>query len=316
MATELERLDELLSKQEREVRDAFVRYIELVQSPAVTGMVLDRLEVGDVAGALALIERYVGQIGNVLPDIQLDVGRETMAELQALVPAAVIGFDATHPRAVALVRTQRLGLIREFSDRQLEATQQAIERAVGNGLGPAEIGRAFRDSIGLTANQEQAVSNFRRLLENGDKEALQRALRDRRFDADIRASISQNQPLGAKIINTMVTRYRERALMLRSETIARTEAHRAYSEAREESLDQMVEQTGIAKERVVRVWNTVNDERRRKWHGTMQGQTSPIGGTFVDGLGNELRYPGDPEAPAETIINCRCPLTFRIKPAT
>lgn len=316
--TELERLDQLLAKQERAVSEAFRRYIELVQSDMVAGMIADRLERGDVRGAFAVIEPYVAQIGDVLPDIQREVGRETMEELRRIVPVtfAAISFDATHPRAAALVRTQRLGLIREFPESQFETVQQAVERAVGNGGGVVATARAFRDAIGLTAQQERAVWGFRRLLETGDKDALGRALRDRRYDADLRASITANQPLGPRMINTMVSRYRARALALRAETIARSEALRAYSEAREESLEQMVEQTEIAEDRVERIWNRVGDNRVRDWHDTMQGQTSPMGGTFVDGKGQLLRYPGDPEAPANTTISCRCTLTFRIKPAT
>lgn len=318
MATDLERLDELLAKQERTVREAFLRYVELVQTEAVTAMVLDRLEAGDVEGARALLERYAAQVGDALPEVQLDVGRETSSELQQLLrgSALAISFDATHPRAAALVRTQRLGLIREFTDRQLETVQQAVERAVGNGLGPADTGRAIRNAIGLTVQQEQAVWGYRRLLETGAREALDRALRDRRFDTTVRDALDRARPLTSRQIDVMVARYRMRALALRADTISRTEALRAYSEAREEALEQMVEQAQLEQDRVERIWNRVNDERVRDWHDTMQRQVRRMGEAFVDGKGNRLRYPGDPDAPAETIISCRCTLTFRIKPAT
>jgi hypothetical protein len=44
----------------------------------------------------------------------------------------------------------------------------------------------------------------------------------------------------------------------------------------------------------------------------MEGQTVKYGEKFVSGLGNELAYPGDPDAPAEDRINCRCWREFRI----
>lgn len=315
MATEIERLDELLSAQEAAVADAFRRYIELVNSDAVTAMVVDALERRDVDRAFAILEPYIVQLGDVLPQIQLDVGQHTAAELQALIgnAAFAISFDASFPRAASLVQTQRLGLIREFSRSQFEAVEQAVRRGVDSGAGAQETARAFRDAIGLTARQEQAVASFRKLVIGDPREALTRALRDRRFDGQLLRAIDRNQPPTARQVDRMVERYRARALMARSETISRTEAHRTYSEAREESFEQMLEQTKIPEEAFERIWNRIKDQRTRDWHESMQGQTRARGEMFVDGHGNLLRHPGDPAAPAETIINCRCTLTFRIK---
>lgn len=317
MATEIERLDELLTKQEAKVRRAFLRYVELVQGSSVMALVLERLEQNDVRGAFAIIETYIARYADVLSDIQLEVGRETAAELQRLVgdAAAAISFDASFPRAAELVRTQRLGLIREFSDGQFRAVQQAVARGVSQGMGALELARRFRSAVGLTAQQESAVANFRRLLENDPAKALGRELRDRRFDRAVARAADDGTRLNRRQIDTMVNRYRARAIMARADTISRTEALRAYSEAREEALEQMLDQTGIDHERVERTWNSTRDERVRDHHAAMQGQKRPLGEPFVDGLGNRLRYPGDPDAPAETVIQCRCTLTFRIAPA-
>jgi Phage Mu protein F like protein len=111
-----------------------------------------------------------------------------------------------------------------------------------------------------------------------------------------------------------VERYRARALMMRSENIARTEAVRSTSLAQEEALQQMIEQTGIDSRRVEDVWNATRDKRTRDWHESMDGQRRPHGVPFEDGHGNRLRFPGDPEAAAETTINCRCARTFAIGP--
>lgn len=55
-----------------------------------------------------------------------------------------------------------------------------------------------------------------------------------------------------------------------------------------------------------KVWLASNDGRTRDWHADMDGQTVDVDAYFVDGLGNELEYPGDPGAPPETVYNCRC----------
>jgi uncharacterized protein with gpF-like domain len=221
-------------------------------------------------------------------------------------------FDATHPRAAELAAASRANLIREFTAQQQAAIQQAISRAISSGLGTTGIARAFRDSIGLTAAQEQFVDTYRRQLEALDSRALERELRDRRFDDRVSTAISRDRQLTARQIDAMVERYRARAIMMRADTISRTEALTAYSQAREESVAQMIGQTGLAPDRVVRVWYATHDSRVREWHAVMDGQRREPDEPFTDGLGNRLRYPGDPLSPGETRINCRCTLGFEV----
>jgi len=63
-------------------------------------------------------------------------------------------------------------------------------------------------------------------------------------------------------------------------------------------------------------WSTTMDGRERESHAAMDGQVVPFGQTFVSGLGNHLRYPGDPSAPAEDRINCRCSKRYLIRKAS
>ena len=55
-----------------------------------------------------------------------------------------------------------------------------------------------------------------------------------------------------------------------------------------------------------KVWLATPDGRTRDWHLDMDGQEVGVDEMFVDGHGNELEYPGDPGAEAETVYNCRC----------
>lgn len=57
---------------------------------------------------------------------------------------------------------------------------------------------------------------------------------------------------------------------------------------------------------MAKVWIATPDGRTRNWHMSMDGQEVPNGEMFIDGLGNELEYPGDPGAPPNTVYNCRC----------
>lgn len=60
------------------------------------------------------------------------------------------------------------------------------------------------------------------------------------------------------------------------------------------------------------VWIATGDARTRDWHLVMDGQERDIDEKFKDGIGNELRYPADPQADASTVYNCRCALTSKV----
>lgn len=316
MPTQLDQLLELLDEQSTRVRRAFIQFVRQVRSPTVMAELIDRLQANDVDGALRIVDSYVARFANVLPEIFNAVGVATAAELDAALEdvALAVAFDPTNPRAAALIAASRARLIREMSAQQQQSILQAISRVVGRGGGTQAVGRAVRDAIGLTTRQEAYVSSYREQLSSLDSRALDRALRDQRYDGRLTTAIGRDRPLTQRQIDTMVNRYRDRAVMARADTIARTEALTGYSQARDESLQQMMQQTRLNSERVLRVWHATHDDRVRDWHLSMEGQRASVGEPFIDGLGNAVMYPGDPTAPPETRINCRCTLGFEVLP--
>lgn len=71
----------------------------------------------------------------------------------------------------------------------------------------------------------------------------------------------------------------------------------SYVEAEKEGLTMM------------KVWIATGDSRTRDFHLSMDGQEVGVDEPFIDGNGNEVMFPGDPDcfrtAP-ETVWNCRC----------
>ena len=205
-----------------------------------------------------------------------------------------------------------LRMVRGFSSEQRTVTRNALARGIREGLNPRDVARTFRDSIGLTKTQEQWVANYRRSLSTLDRDALSRALRDKRFDRTVAAAIADGRPLSTTQIEAMVKRYSERMVKYRSEVIARTEALRSVHQGTEAMYEQAIQNGELKADSLSREWNTANDERVRESHASMHGQVQPFGQPFVSGAGNLLNYPGDPEAPAEEVIQCRCVVGTRI----
>jgi hypothetical protein len=311
---ERRRLDALLAKTDKIFRDAFGEYVRAVRSPKIIAQIVDALERGDQAAAEEVIRVHIVRMGSAVPIAFTQAGVDAAGEAVRLMRdnALAFSFDPTHPRAAAMIRQERLAFIREMTNKQLDSVRYSLAEGFEAGAGAAAKGRRIREAIGLTTYQLRAVDNYRRLLEEGSAEALDRDLRDRRSDSLVRRARREGKPLKRAEIARMVARYHERYLAMRAETIARTESTRATSLAREENYEQIVQLPGIGHNRLVRVWNATLDGRTREWHASMQGQKRARGQAFIDGQGNALMYPGDSSAPAETVINCRCVLTMEL----
>lgn len=232
------------------------------------------------------------------------------------VPRVVVRFDVTNDFAVRQMRQNDLRLVREFTNEQAQAASQALNRSVNEGRNPREAARIFRGSIGLTSRQELAVANYRRALETGDRDALRRALRDRRFDRTVLRSIETGRPLSAEQVDRFTERYRQRWIRFRSETIARTEALRAANGGSFRMYQQAVQEGVIDPLAIRRRWIPTRDNRLRDSHAAVP-RLNPDGvgydQPFVTGNGNFLLHPGDPNAPASDTVNCRCAVTVRLE---
>src|SRR5690606_16133778 len=227
----------------------FERYVRDVRSPFVIRQLVELIEAGDTEGALRLVDSYVARMGSVIPRIFSEAATAEAlalaAQFRQLAPAVAIGFDPTDAAAADLMRRASLEFIREFTDKQREAVRGALVEALMQGGGPARTARAFRESIGLTAYQEGVVRNYRRLLEAGSSEALDRELRDRRFDPTVERAARTREPLKPAQIDRMVERYREKMLRRRAEVIAQTEGVRVTSQARDEAFRQAAAAAGL-----------------------------------------------------------------------
>lgn len=92
----------------------------------------------------------------------------------------------------------------------------------------------------------------------------------------------------------------------RAKLIARTE----FIGAQNASSLASVQWSGAAK---FKVWLAALDSRTRPDHATANGQTVPVSQEFAVG-GYPMQHPGDQNAPAREVCNCRCTMTYTDDP--
>lgn len=306
-----ERLRALIDRAEPRLRREFLAGILQLRAERSLDELADLIASGQLDEALAALDAAASRFASAVSATFLAAGEDTARFLGDALDQ-LISFDTVNERAVRLLRNKRSAMIREISEDTRRAIFGALGDASARGLNPRAQAREFRDTLGLTARQQQAVSNFRDALQRGSRVALSRQLRDRRFDRTIETAIREGRQLSAEQIDRMVDRYRDRMVAHRARVIARTEALRAVHEGSEEMYQQAFDEGDLIPENVQQVWLTARDARVRDTHSTMNGQVRPVGVPFTSGAGNQLRFPGDIDAPGSETIQCRCAVARRI----
>ncbi len=307
-------MEALLAGTEAKVQAAFMRLFADLRSDEMRKQLVDLLSRGEWDEAMALADPAIFAFSREVTSIYVAAGTAFAADASVLL-GHVFPFSITDPIGVAEMRANELRLVQVFTQHQREVTRNALIDGMQRGLNPRDQARLFQDVVTLTPRQEAAVQNYRRLLEQQSREVFDRALRDRRFDPTVERSIRTGTPLSREQIDRMVSRYRERYIRYRANTIARTESLSAIHRASEETWRQIIANGLAEPETIIGTWTTARDERVRSSHRTMHKQKRPYGTPFITGNGVAIRYPGDPSAPRAETIQCRCLVTRRIEGA-
>jgi len=238
-----------------------------------------------------------------------------------------VRFNGRNPRAEAWLKQFSSDKVVNIGDMKA-SVRVALDAGQRAGQNPRQtalnlVGRINRATgrregglIGLTSEQSGYVENAR--AELGDPKIaakyLNRKRRDRRFDLTVKKSISTGRNLTQPQIDKIAGRYSDRLLVLRGETIARTETLHALNAGAEEGINQAIDTGAINETMVTGIWHATGDSRTRDTHASMDGQTRTKGTPFNSPSGARFLHPldGSLGAPASEIINCRCYREFRI----
>lgn len=235
----------------------------------------------------------------------------------------LVRFQGRHPRAEAWARETAANLIAEITTDTEVVIRNLISEAVEKNrpfrkvvselIGRQEGSQRKGGLIGLHSRQAAAVQSARADLETLSDRYFTRKRRDKRFDGMVRRAIKNGQPLSQKDIDKITSRYADRLLRLRAETIARTEANKAMNAGRAEGIVQMIESGKIPADAVSIIWDATPDSRTRDSHLALNGKQVNWGETFQSPVtGALMKWPHDDAAPASETVNCRCSARFRI----
>ena len=324
-----DRLRKLIDRLEPKLRKRFLSSVEQFKSARTLPQISRLLEAGQIEEALTFSDQIAGYFAGGVNEVFVAAGSNTATWLREGV-GLTVDFDQVNQAAVNAMQSNRITLIREFTNDMRGSTRTALLDGVERGLNPIEQARNFRDAIGLTEKQQSAVQNYRRLLTEDPREALTRQLRDKRFDRTVRRAMGTKrdpvtglrtpltgaeggEPLTKAQIDKMVSRYQERFVKYRSETIARTESLRVVHEGNDQMMQQAFDSGVLDPNDVEQRWSHSGLADGRDFHASMHGQKRPYGKPFLSGLGNLLRYPGDSSAPASETVACGCAVTTLIK---
>lgn len=202
-----------------------------------------------------------------------------------------VTFDVLNPKVIDAVRALDTKVIQTLKAETVDVVRAHVENGLRDGVNPRAVARDLRKVVGLAPNQEAAVRNFRKLLEDGDPEALVRKLRDRRFDATVKKGA-----LTSEQIEKMTDAYRRKMVDFNAETHARTATLDSLRAGQRLSWEGAIDKGIIEKGRLRRRWSGVMDDRERPEHVVMQGEVVGFDEPFSNG---EL-------TPGESTWNCRC----------
>ena len=215
-------------------------------------------------------------------------------------------FDLYTDEVTSELKDYQDAFIGNLTDDMRQTLFEAISNGVRDGLDPADVAASVRDTIGLSDRLATAVDNYRAALENGTSDALDRALRDDSYDAEVQAAIDAGEILDADMIDELVNAYSERALDYRADMIAQTESNRAANMGLQSAYGQAIKDGVFPNDAVRQYWMLALDEKTCDDCQSVADDNADgieIGDTFDSADGGVDSPPLHP--------NCRCSVEIR-----
>src|SRR5665213_836405 len=176
--------------------------------------------------------------------------------------------NLSNPSAVDYLTLELPTLISEISVEQQRIVQNILLKGITQGRDAAQIAREIRDSVGLTEQQSQWVSNFREQLESGEDGNFT-PVDERRLsavDSDAAQAEFDAETTDQATVDGLVNKYTSSLVNYRALTIAVSEVNNACRLGQKDIWNQAVDQGYLNPDITVRNWLTAGDELVREDH--------------------------------------------------
>lgn len=321
--------EQIVTFLESDLQGAFLRSIQGVVDAVVLTELIAAVEANDAQRVYEILGMNAAALRPLTAAIEraYEQSGEWTTEGYPRVPGfPMFRFDVRNPRAEEWLRTESSRLVMQIGEDTRNNVRETLRTGMERGTNPRQtalniIGRVDQATgervggvVGLSQAQEGWVRSARIYLEQRNERYFTMGLRDKRFDATVRAAFDAAKPLPVEVIDKLVTRYKSSALRHRGEMIGRTESLAAFNAAELESARQVVASGAVRDGGVKREWDSAGDSRVRPAHRVMDGQVVGVEEPFVAPSGARLMHPGDASlgAPTSLVIACRCRVKTKI----
>lgn len=333
--TPRQRFEILVGQYEPLLRTAFLEAIDDIRSNIVLRRVVERLERGDINGAVAamhLDEAAFRPLDEAIRQAFNGGGVAAVEQMPALRDPEghrfVVRFDARNVEAENWLRQHSTTLVSNIIADQQEGVRTALTEGLSRGDNPTRtaldvVGRLNRVTgrreggiLGLTAQQAGYVSSMRERLLSGDPDEMRKVLamtrRDKRFDRTIMKAIAEGKALPVDMVARMTGRYSDSLLKLRGDTIGLHETFASLGAAKDNAFRQQIESGKLQAQHVTKTWKHTPQKHPRADHVEMQGQVVQFDQPFVAADGTRIQYPHAPGVPANHTLGCKCLAEYKI----
>lgn len=324
---------DLTAEQQRRIDQAFEQAIYLLRDRAQVQRIIEALAQQDIEAAiraLALdtvafrgLEQAIEQAFEAGGNWQID---RLLARTTSSGARVDILFNVRNFAAENWLRNHSSTLIQGLIDEQRDVARNFLVANLESGRNPVAVSQSLvgtynrqtghRENgiIGLSLQEEAAARRYAEEL--ADPRLLRQALSSRKLDLTsreiIKSALERDGIISREIIGKLVVRYRNQLLDRRGRRIGRTETMAALHEGSYQAMQQAISAGQVDRDLVTGVWKTAKDRRVRDTHRPLDNKRVAFGDAWVTPLGNRLRFPGDPSAPGDETINCRCHALWQI----
>lgn len=305
--------------------EAFIEAMQDIATDVNMGQLEAAIREADIQAAIRAIGVDTATYTALTEEVRQVYLKSGQLHAKATPSKVRFGFDVNNPRAERWIRSNAATMVEVIGNEQAavvrETVRDVVERGIAQGSGPRKMalelagrvdratGRRVGGKIVLNSQQSQWVTKAAQELRSGNKTMmsnyLSRTQRDKRFDGIVKKAMKAGEGLSEGDINRLTGKYSDNLLKSRAQIIARTETNRAFTEAADESLRQLVDEGHVKRDSVKRVWDATMDMNTRPSHAATNGQKRGIDELF-DVSGVAMARPHDVNAPASETVGCRC----------